>query len=262
MAIDWPSLIRRVFSEETAFTLAVAILIMGLVLSYSVWRWTHRLLEQTRLKDTIEGTAFERTAQRFGTSTAGVFGTLFATFVYVGTLIVAFHVARLLNVDLFWSRIAGYLPRFFIAILAVAVGLILGDKAELVVTERLRSVKLPEASIIPKVVKYSIYYIAALVALAQIGVATTALLILLAAYAFGLVFLGGIAFKDLLAASAAGIYLLLTGPYTIGDTVEIDGKRGIVQEIDVFVTRIESDGEEYIIPNQRVFRSGVVRIRE
>jgi len=38
--------------------------------------------------------------------------------------------------------------------------------------------------------------------------------------------------------------------------------RGIVQEVDMFVTRIESDGEEYIVPNSRVFEDGVVRIRD
>jgi len=262
MAIDWPDLIRSLFSEETAFTLAVAFLVIGIVLSYLVWRWTHRILERTGIKDAIEGTAFERTAQRFGTSTAGIIGLLLASFVYAGTIIVAFHIAELLNVERFWSRIASYLPRFFIAILAIVVGLLVGEKAELAIQERLQSVKLPEASVIPKLVKYSIFYIAALIALAQLGIATTALLILLAAYAFGVVFLGGLAFKDLLMASAAGIYLLLTEPYTIGDEVRIDGKRGIVQEVDVFVTRIEGDSEEFIVPNQHVFRSGVVRIRD
>jgi len=261
MQVDWPDLIRSLFSEETAFTLAVAILVVGVVLAYLVWRWTHIILERTGIKTATEGTTFERTARRFGTSTAGILGLLLGTFVYAGTIIVAFHIARLLNVELFWSRIAGYLPRFFIALLAIVVGLIVGDKAALVIQERLQSVKLPEASVIPRLVKYSIFYIAGLIALAQIGVATTALLILLAAYAFGVVFLGGLAFKDLLTSSAAGIYLLLTEPYTIGDEIQIDDKRGIVQEVDVFVTRIESEGEEFIIPNQQVFRHGVVRVR-
>jgi small-conductance mechanosensitive channel len=262
MQVDWPSAVRDVFSRETAFTLAVGVLIAGLVLSYFVWRWTHAALEWAGIKEAIEGTTFERTAQRFGTSTAGIIGAILAAFVYAGAIIVAFHVTRLLNVELFWSRLAGYLPRLFIAVLAVIVGVILGEKAELVIQDRLQSVKLPEASVIPKLVKYSIFYIAALIALAQVGVATTALLILLAAYAFGLIFLGGLAFKDLLAASAAGIYLLLTEPYTIGDEVRVDDKRGIVQEINVFVTHVEAEGEEHIIPNQRVFQSGVVRIRD
>jgi len=262
MQLDWPDLIRSLFSEETAFTLAVGLLIVGLILSYMVWRWTHRVLNRTGWGSAIEGTTFERTARRLGTSTAGILGLLMAAFVYAGTIIISFHIARLLNVELFWSRIAGYLPRLFIAILAIVIGLIVGDKANIVIQDRLQSVKLPEAAIIPKLVKYSIFYIAGLIALAQVGVATTALLILLAAYAFGVVFLGGLAFRDLLTSSAAGIYLLLTEPYTIGDEVEIDDKRGIVQEVDVFVTRIESDGEEYIVPNQQVFQAGVIRIRD
>jgi small-conductance mechanosensitive channel len=262
MQVDWPDLIRSVFSEETAFSLAVAILFIGLVVSYSLWRWTHRLLDESGISDAVEGTTFDRTAQRFGTSTAGVIGTLLALFVYTGAIIVAFHVAQLFDAEMFWNRVTQYVPRLFIAILALITGLLAGDKAKLEIQERLQSIKLPEASVIPELVKYSIFYIAALIALAQLGVATAALLVLLAAYAFGIVFLGGIAFKDLLAASAAGIYLLLTEPYSIGDEVRIDDKRGIVQEIDMFVTRIETDGEEYIIPNQQVLRSGIIRIRE
>lgn len=262
MTTHWAELIRGVFSEETAFTLGVAILIVGFLLAFLTWRWTHLLFRRSGLQDAVEGTAFDRWARQLGTSTAGIIGQLLALFVYISAIIFAFHVARLLDVEEFWPRLAGYMPRLFIAILAIIVGLIIGDKAQLLIQERLRSVKLPEAAVIPELVKYSIYYIAILIALGQVGVATSGLLILLAAYAFGLVFLGGIAFKDLLGASAAGLFLLLVEPYSIGDEVRIDGKRGIVQEIDMFVTHIEADGEEHIIPNQQVFRKGIVRIRE
>jgi small-conductance mechanosensitive channel len=161
----------------------------------------------------------------------------------------------------YWTRFTGYLPDLFIAAFAIIIGLIAGDKAKLVVSERLRSVKLPEATVLPEIVKYSIFYLAILIALSQLGVETLALLILLGAYAIGLVFLTGLALKDLLAAAAAGLYLLLTEPYSIGDEVIIDDRQGIVQEVDMFVTHVESDGEEYIIPNQRVMRSGIVRVR-
>jgi small-conductance mechanosensitive channel len=86
--------------------------------------------------------------------------------------------------------------------------------------------------------------------------------VLLGGYAFGVVVLSGLALWDLLRAGAAGVYLLLVQPYGIGDRVEVDGHRGIVQDVDVFITRVEADGEEFIVPNHRVFRSGVVRIRE
>lgn len=254
--------LRDLLSQETAVTLAVAILVIGLLASYLVWRWVHSLFRRTGLNDVVEGTTFERSAGRFGTSTAGVIAMLVALSVYVIAVLTALNIARVFDVSVFWQRVAELLPQLLIAIFAVIVGFILGDKAKLVVQERLRSIKLPEAALLPELVKYSIYYIAALIALAQIGVATAALLVLLAAYVFGIVLLSTVACKDLLAAGAAGVYLLLTEPYSIGDEVRIDGQRGIVQEITMFVTHVETNGEEYIIPNQRVFESGIVRIRE
>jgi len=261
MQIEFQRLLRSL-SEETALVAAIVVLIVGLLLAYYVRRWIHRMAGRVGITGAVEGTPFERTARNFGTSTVGIVGWLAALFVYVGAVILALQFVDLLRVELFWSQVTSYLPRVFVAILALIVGLIAGDKAKLVVAERLRSVKLPEAGLIPELVKYSIVYIATLIALGQIGVDTLALLVLLAAYAFGLVFLSAVAFRDLLAASAAGIYVLLAEPYAIGNEIKVDGKRGIVQEINVFVTHIESDGEVYVVPNQHVLRSGVVRFRE
>lgn len=261
MQFAWPEMVRSLFSEETAFAVAILVLVVGLFVAYYAWRWVHRFADRAGVTEAVEGTPFERTARSFGTSTVGIVASLAAMFVYVAALIIALQFANLVRVELFWSRFTGYLPRLFVAALALIAGLIAGDKARLVVSERLRSVKLPEAGLLPELVKYSIFYIAALIALGQVGVDTGALLVLLGAYAFGLVFLSGIAFKDLLAASAAGVYLLLAEPYVIGDEIEIDGKRGIVQEVDIFVTHVESDGEVYIVPNQQVLQSGVVRVR-
>ena len=259
--LDVPALIRELFSEKGAVAIAIIVLFLGALVGYLVWRGTRRFLISQGVDDAVEGTLFERTVNNVGLSTVGILSQLMALAVYIVSVIVAINVARLGDPQFFWTRFVELLPRLFIAALAIIIGLVVGDKAELVVNERLKSVKLPEASLLAEVVKYSIYYIATLVALGQLGVATAALLILLAVYAFGLVFLSGLALKDLLAAGAAGMYLLLSQPYSIGDEVKIDETRGIVQEINVFVTHVESDGEEYIIPNQRVFKSGIVRIR-
>ena len=256
-SVNWPEIIRSLFSPEAAFAVSVAVLILGVVVAYLAWSWTHAILDRMGIPDAVEGTPFERSAQGLGTSTAGIIAQLTALFVCVGMVVVALQIAQLLEVQTFWSQITGYLPGLFIAALALIVGLIGGDKAKLYISERLRSIKLPEAELLPILVKYSVLYIAALVALAQIGVATTARLILL-----GLIVLSSLALKDLLAAGAAGVFLLLNQPYTIGDRVRIDDQEGIVQEIDMFVTHVENDDTEFIVPNQKVFRDGVVRVRE
>ena len=255
MAVQWG------LFGEFRYLVAVAVLFVGWLAGYLVVRANKRILTAANVPDLVEGTPFERTAQSLGTSTVAMVARLSSWFIYGVTILVALYVANLLDTRLFFTRITAFVPDLFVAILVFIVGFVLADKAELVVGERLRSVKLPEVGIIPKAVKYSIVYIASLLALGQLGITTDALLILLAVYVFALVFLGGIAFKDLLGSSAAGIYVLLSQPYSIGDEIQMGSRRGIVQEVDVFVTHIEDDGEEYIVPNHRMFREGVTRIR-
>jgi small-conductance mechanosensitive channel len=86
--------------------------------------------------------------------------------------------------------------------------------------------------------------------------------VLLGAYALALIVFTAIATQELLASGAVGVYLLLTEPYSIGDEVAVAGQQGIVQEVDLFVTRIDTDGEEHIIPNRTVLREGIVRIQQ
>jgi small-conductance mechanosensitive channel len=234
---------------------AIGVLFFGVTLGAIVAAVVHRLLVALGVDDAVEGTPFERTARQFGSSTVHLLAQIVGAFVFFVAALYAMRTIGLLD------EIGAFLPRLFIAVFVILTGLILGDKAEIVVGERLRSVKLPEVTVVSTLVKLSILYVAGLIALSQLGVATAALLVLLAAYAFGVFFLGGLAFKDLLASAAAGIYLLMTEPYTIGDEVEIDGSRGIVQEIDVFVTYVENDGEEFVIPNRKVVSEGAMRVR-
>ncbi len=254
--MQWQALI-----DEPA-VLAAAVLTLGLIVGYLVGKLNKELLLAAGVGDAVEGTPFERTAQSIGTSTVELVARLSSWFVYGIAILTAIHIAQLLDTDAFWERVVEFVPQLFIAILVLIVGFIVADKVELIVSEYLRGVKLPEVTVIPKVIKYSVLYVAFIIALGQIGVQVLALLVLLVVYAAGIVFVGTYAFKDFLVSSAAGIYLLLNQPYSIGDRVRIGDQIGIVQEIDMFVTKIEDDREEFIVPNRKVFEEGVVRIRE
>lgn len=258
--VQWSDVLQRLLVERFALFLAILVVLLGLLLGYLVARFIRRGLNNLGLSEAVEGTPFERSLQSIGTSTVSLIAFLTGLFILVSAAFISFRLVGLLSTELLVARISEYFPSVFIAALALIFGLVVGDKAAILTSERLRSVKLPEAGIIPTLVKYSVIYVAVLIALGQLGVAVAALVVLLGAYAFGIVFLGGLAFKDLLAASAAGVYLLLNQPYSIGDEVRIDDNQGIVQEVDVFVTRIENEEEEFIVPNHHVFQGGVVRV--
>lgn len=244
------------------FIIAAVIFAIGLIAGLLVGRFNRRLLYALGVDEAVEGTYFERSAQQLGTSTVSIFARLSSWFVYGVTILASLHVANLLDTETFWVRATEFIPNLFVAAAVVSLGILLGDKAELAVGERLRNVKLPELSFIPRLTKYSIIYVALLVAASQIGVATLALVVLLAAYSLALIALAGLALQDLLRAATAGMYILLREPYGIGDRVEIGDHSGIVQEVTVFMTHVEDDGSAYVIPNHRALRSGVVIHRD
>ena len=241
---------------------ALLVVVVGLIAAAVLGTLTTRALVRFGVPEAIEGTAFERTAREFDTSTVEVLGTLVRFFVLGITFLAVLSVGNVTVAASFWSRTVQFLPQLFFAVIILIVGVVVGDKVQLVVGERLTGIKLPQIGVFPRLAKFSVFYVAVLIALSQLGVATLALVVLLAAYLFALVLLGGIALSDLLKSGAAGSYLLLNQPYAIGDEVQIGDARGIVQEVNLFVTHVENNGEEFIVPNSTVFEKGVVRIRE
>jgi len=239
----------------------LAILLLGLVLAYVAGTLVHRLLVSVGVPEAIEGTAFERTARDFDTSTVEILSWLTRYFVLGISIFATLSFAGVNYADRFWGLVIAILPQLFIAILVLIIGVVVGDKVELLVAERLRAVKLPQVNILPALAKYTVFFLATLVALSQVRVATLALIVLLASYLLGLIVFGVVAFRDLLRSGAAGTYLLFTQPYSIGDEIVVGEVRGVVQEFDMFVTHVESEDTEFVIPNARVLDKGVGRVR-
>ncbi|QSG02962.1 mechanosensitive ion channel family protein [Natranaeroarchaeum sulfidigenes] len=246
---------------QQPIVLGLLVLVLGLLLGVAVGRINKQILMTAGIGDAVEGTPFERTARSIGTSTVSLIARITSWFIYGVTILTAIHISGIFDAPTFWFGVAEFVPRLFIAVLVMIAGFILADKAELAVSERLKNVKLPEINILPLIVKYSVLYIALLIALGQVGVNTTALLVLLTVYVFGVVLIGGLAFKDFLSSGAAGMYLLLNQPYGIGDEVRIGDRQGIVQEMTLLTTRIENDDAEFIVPNRVIFEDGIARMR-
>ena len=258
-----PEALAGVFDAvPRAVWLAAVVAVAGVILAFLLGALTTRILVRLGVPEAVEGTAFDRAARDFDTSTVHVIGSLVRLFVLGVTFLGVLAIANVTVAAGFWGRTVQFLPQLFFALLILIIGVVVGDKVQLVIGERLTGIKLPEVGVFPRLAKFTVFYIAVLIALSQLGVATLALVVLLAAYLFAVVFLGGLALSDLLTSAAAGSYLLLEQPYAIGDEVEIGDHRGIVQEVNLFVTHIEDDGEEFVVPNSTVFETGVVRVRE
>lgn len=94
-----------------------------------------------------------------------------------------------------------------------------------------------------------------LAALSKIGINTNSFVAVLGGAAVAV----GIALKDQLSNFAAGVMIVIFRPFSRGDTVELSGKTGVVQEITLINTRLVTvNNHEIIIPNGDITTSAVI----
>jgi small-conductance mechanosensitive channel len=108
--------------------------------------------------------------------------------------------------------------------------------------------------------------------LAQLGVVALGILIVLAIYtqgAFGWILTSfsvvgivvGLSLQDILRNFFAGLWVLVERPFRIGDTIDVSGYTGLVEEISFRTTLLRTDdGRQVIVPNGDFMTKPVVNL--
>ena len=108
--------------------------------------------------------------------------------------------------------------------------------------------------------------------LAQLGVIVVGVLIVLAIYtqgAFGWILTSfsvigiviGLSLQDILRNFFAGVWVLVERPFRIGDTIDVSGYVGLVDEISFRTTQLRTaDGRQVIVPNGDFMTKPVVNL--
>ena len=108
--------------------------------------------------------------------------------------------------------------------------------------------------------------------LSQLAVIVLGTLVVLAIYtqgAFGWILTSfsvigiviGLSLQDILRNFFAGVWVLVERPFRIGDTIEVSGYTGVVEEISFRTTQLRTpDGREVIIPNGDFMTKPVVNL--
>jgi small conductance mechanosensitive channel len=92
-------------------------------------------------------------------------------------------------------------------------------------------------------------------AINQVGVQTTSFIAVIGAAGLAV----GFALQGSLANFAAGFLLILFRPFKVGDYIEGAGVAGVVEEIQVFVTKLTTtDNKSVIIPNSKLTGDNII----
>lgn len=98
--------------------------------------------------------------------------------------------------------------------------------------------------------RYTILLAALIACLGAVGFQTTTFAAVIGAAGVAI----GLAFQNTLSNFAAGVMLLLFRPFKVGDTVRVANQLGVVDELELFTTRLTTDDNRKIwVPNSAVF---------
>lgn len=143
-------------------------------------------------------------------------------------------------------------------VLTLIIGVIVAGRIGRLIRKSLERIKRIDKTLIPvasSVIRYSIIIITIVVMLGQFGVQTTSIIAILGAAGLAI----GLALQGTLSNVAAGVMLLILRPFEAGDWVETNGISGVIKEIGLFTTHIDTFDNIYIsVPNSTIWSSTIV----
>ncbi|TCS62477.1 mechanosensitive ion channel family protein [Varunaivibrio sulfuroxidans] len=143
------------------------------------------------------------------------------------------------------------------AIVILILGLWIARRGAHITQAALRRTKRIDETLVTffsSIVQYTIITFTALAVLSQFGVQTASLLTVLGAAGLAV----GLALQGTLSNVAAGVMLLIFRPFKVGDFIDVAGKSGTVNELNLFFTMMATvDNIRVILPNSQVWGSAL-----
>jgi len=107
------------------------------------------------------------------------------------------------------------------------------------------------------VLYYLLMAVVLVAALSKLGVPTTSVIAIMGAAGLAV----GLALQSSLSNFAAGVMILMFRPFKIGDAIVGGGTMGVVKEIDLLTTVLNSfDGKKVIVPNGKFLQDSITNI--
>lgn len=106
--------------------------------------------------------------------------------------------------------------------------------------------------------RFGVLAIAGISALEMAGVPSTSFLAVLGAAGLAI----SLALKDTLGHLAAGVVLVVSRPFKVGDKIDVKGVTGTVEQVKLFTTTVRTDdGKIALIPNSDI-TSNVIKVKQ
>lgn len=164
--------------------------------------------------------------------------------------------------DQFLGNVYGYVVQYGFSFLYAVLIFIIGKWAAKIVSRLVEKAMAKShvndtlGSFTKNIVYFGILIFVALAALNKLGIETTSFVAIIGATGLAV----GLALQGSLANFAAGVMLIFFQPFKLGDEVEAGGAAGIIKEIQIFSTVMETkdNTKKIIVPNAKITSDKIV----
>ena len=257
---NWFDPLLRYLEQARTAVLAYLPNVLAAVVLLLVGWFTARLLRALcrRLISRLYRLLPVRAQRELQTSTMDAFTAQFAAGLVYWLILVLFFAAatdslRLPVVSSLVGGLARYLPRVLAALLILVAAIVFANLTRLAVATAAASARIAYADVLGRVVQISILVIAGLVAIDEIGIESTFLVVFVAVFLGTTV--GGIALAFGLGAATSVNNLLaahqVASVYRVGQRVRIGGTEGAILEITKAAVILQTPTGQTMVPARR-----------
>ncbi len=160
--------------------------------------------------------------------------------------------------DIEIDNLSLYATKLVFSILILIVGIVLSNLISRVIKESFIRGKIDVTigKFIRKTIKFLLYFFVIITALSTLGLNIQPIIAGLGIAGFII----GFAVKGTLSNFAAGVLLLFYRPFEVGNEISASKVRGIVKEINIIATILETnDGDIITVPNSKVWGAPIIK---
>jgi small-conductance mechanosensitive channel len=248
--IDLANISNDIMTNIEDILLVIIILLIGFVLGRLSGKLIDFVVNKTGIVKMITGTKGQETTKRTSFTFIGFIKIIVSWTIYLLAIGQAIEILGLESINDFMNDVISYLPNVVVALVIMILGFIFAEKLVYAINEYLKESRMPSNEIFSNGIRYFIYIVALIMALSQLRVSTSVLLIIagaisLLACVFVIIGAGGIS-KNLF----SGIQIIRYKSIRVGDYIQTPEIEGIVEEIGMITTTVKTnDGDYLVVPN-------------
>lgn len=244
--------------------LSLSIMLVGWICAVIIRKVVARFLKALGFDVISEKVGLTNFLQKGGIkrSPSGVMGMGFYWFIIFCALVTVFNTIHLEVASNLVKEAAVYIPKIVISFILLVVGMFLGQFVGTFVGTTSRLAHVPFHSLLEKITRYTIIFLAVMMALEQLGLATNVifqyffLIFVFMPLVVALVLaIGG---RNVISSVLSG--WLLGRAYRKGDKITFDSISGEIISIDLITTKLKGTDGELIVPNSDLANK-VVKIK-